>query len=112
MKQIIIILLLVLGLSLAFAHPAGVVKAVLDTETALLTVDFAHKVKDAADHYINSVEIKVNGKVAIVHSLSLQESVNGGSLVYKIPALKKGDKISVLTKCSKGGDKSANITVP
>lgn len=112
MKHTIILIILVLGLSLAFAHPAGNVKAALDQETALLTVDYAHKVKDAADHYIKHVEIKVNGRVTIVHSLSLQESLNGGSLLYRLPALNKGDKISVLTKCSKGGDKSANITVP
>lgn len=112
MKNTIILIVLMLGLGFVYAHPAGNVKAAFNGESAMLSVDFAHKVNNAADHFINHVEIKVNGKVAIVHSLSDQENLNGGSLLYKLPAIKKGDKISVLTKCNKGGDKSANITVP
>lgn len=112
MKQILMIIVMTVALGALMAHPAGNVKPTFDKGSSLLSVSFAHKVRDAADHFINHVEIKVNGKDAIVHKLSLQESLEGGTLIYKLPALKKGDKINVLTKCNKGGDKSSTITVP
>jgi hypothetical protein len=110
--QITILISLILLFSVAYAHPAGTVKAAFDAKTELLSVEYVHKVKDSADHYIKFVQIDVNGNVAIQHTLSLQESVSGGTLIYKLPALKKGDIISVLTKCNKGGDKSTSIKIP
>jgi len=112
MRHILALIILVMSIGSLMAHPAGNVKATFNKENSLLTVEYAHKVRDAADHYIHYVEIKINAKEAILHKLSLQESLEGGTLIYKLPALKKGDKISVLTKCNKGGDKSSNITVP
>ena len=111
MNRLIIILIFVLGISLAFAHPAGDVTGKYDAKTQLLEVSYAHQVKDATDHYISSVTVLVNGKNVITHNLSLQESAEGGTLIYKLPALKVGDKISVNTECSKGGKKSTNLSI-
>jgi hypothetical protein len=104
----IVLVLLILGLQ---AHPAGNVKAEYDAETQLLSVNFAHKVRDAADHFIVNIVVQVNGKKAIEQVLSRQENPDGGSLVYKLVGIKKGDKISVVTDCNKGGKRTANITL-
>jgi len=111
MSKYITTLILALGLSMAFAHPAGNLKANYNSKTQILEVSYAHKVKDALDHYIAKMEISVNGKQVITHTLSLQESLEGGTLLYKLPALKATDKITVSSECNKGGKKSTSISL-
>ncbi|MDZ4122516.1 MAG: hypothetical protein U1C33_08845 [Candidatus Cloacimonadaceae bacterium] len=113
MKQVFMIALLlgILGISL-YAHPANKVTASYDAKTALLTVEFEHKVSNATDHFVYNITIQLNGKKTIEQVLTLQESTDGGSFVYKIPGLKKGDKINVVSDCNKGGKKSTTITIP
>ena len=110
-KQLLIVMLLVLLALGLQAHPAGNVKAEYNATTQLLSVSFAHKVRDAADHYIVNVTVQVNGKKAIEQVLSRQENPDGGTLVYKMVGLNKGDKLSVATDCNKGGKRTANITI-
>ncbi len=113
MKRIIILILLsalfTLGL---FAHPANKVTASFNAETSILTVEYEHKVNNANDHFINNITVSLNGRKAIEQLLSLQESAAGGTFIYKMPGLKKGDKIAVQTECNKGGKKSSTITIP
>lgn len=111
MNKALILIALLMVASLAFAHPAGKVTASLNQETSVLTVNFEHKVSNNADHFINAVIIQINGKDSIRHTLTLQESKDGGNLLYRLPSLKKGDKITVTTDCNKGGKKTANVTV-
>lgn len=113
MKKVLIIAILsiiaMVGLN---AHPANTVKAEYDAKTALLTVDFAHKVTNASDHYIFNLIVELNGKKMIEQNLSRQENLEGGSLVYKMLNLSKGDKVKVTADCNKGGKKSTTITIP
>jgi hypothetical protein len=113
MKHILLIaLFLTLALSQAFAHAASSVSASYDAKTSLLTVNFSHKVSNAADHFINSITVQTNGKEAVKQTLTRQESAEGGSLSYKLIGLAKGDKITVTSVCNKTGNKSATITIP
>ncbi|MCB5266923.1 MAG: thiosulfate oxidation carrier complex protein SoxZ [Candidatus Cloacimonetes bacterium] len=111
MKRMIVLSIMLLSLAIIYAHPAGNLAIKYDMKSQMLELNYAHKVKDAADHYINSVNVLVNGKTVLTHTLSLQESTEGGILSYKLPALKAGDKISISTQCNKGGKKSANLTL-
>ncbi len=113
MKQLIlIVLLLAAAYSLAFAHAPGRVSAAWDDETRLLTVTFNHKVSNISDHYVYDLIVQHNGKQVIKHTLNRQESAEGGSFVYKLIGINKGDKITVTADCNKGGKKSATITIP
>ncbi len=111
-KHLILFVLLIATVISIYAHPAGNVTAEYDAKTQLLTVNFVHKVRDAVDHYIANTTVQVNGKKAIEQILPKQESTDGGSLVYKLADLKKGDKVSVITDCNKGGKKTVTITIP
>lgn len=111
-KMIFIAMLMMLATIALMAHPAGKVNVSWDAKTQSLGVDFEHKVRDAADHFVYNITIQVNGKKALEQILPLQESGDGGSFVYKMPGLKKGDKVNVVTDCNKGGKKSATITIP
>lgn len=112
MKKMTIIVLLLLATLALVAHPAGKVNAAYDAKTQLLTVDFAHKVSNAADHFVFNIIVQINGKKAIEQNIGKQEAIEGGSFVYKLIDLKKGDKVTVTADCNKGGKKSASITIP
>jgi hypothetical protein len=109
-KIVILALLLCLGLVLG-AHPASQVDLAFDKETSLLTVDFAHKVSDSADHFIYEVTIYLNKDEIITQKIEKQETTDGGNLVFKIIDAKPGDKISVKTNCNKSGKKSGELEI-
>lgn len=113
MKKVLIIAILsIIAVISLNAHPANTVKAQYDAKTALLTVDFAHKVNSVSEHYIFNLIVELNGKKMVEQNLSRQENLEGGSLVYKMLNLSKGDKVKVTADCNKGGKKSTTITIP
>lgn len=61
MKTYLLIIVLLLAGTLAFAHPAGAIKARYEAETKTLSFSFDHQVKDQFNHYINTVLVKLNG---------------------------------------------------
>jgi len=109
-KHIIIALLALLALGL-WAHPASNIGLNYDAKTQYLTVSFDHQVKNPADHYINSLVIKLDGKDAIVHNLSAQETAQGGTLVYKLIGVKVGTQIEAISTCNKTGRKSTRLVI-
>lgn len=112
MKKIFFAFVLsLIAFSILNAHPASDVKAVFETETSLLRIDYTHKVSDGSSHFIFDVEVSLNGKKAVKQELWKQETNNGGSLIYKIIDAKPGDKITVFTECNKGGKKSQTVEV-
>jgi len=112
MKKIILLSLLTLISALALAHPAGAQNLRWDAKTNYLYVSYDHSVKNPADHFIQSVVIQVNGKTIITQLLTLQDTNQGGALVFKLPGMKKNDKIVMVSDCNKGGKKTSSIKVP
>ena len=111
-KTLFVIVFAALIVAGLWAHPANKVTATFNAETSILTVNFEHKVNNTADHFVYSILIQLNGKKAVEQIISVQETAEGGTFVYKMPGLKKGDKINVVTDCNKGGKRSATITIP
>lgn len=111
MKKIVLVLALVLSLSGLFAHPASDVKAKFNISGKNLAVIYQHAVKDNAQHFISEVVIELNGKTVITQNPAIQDDNNGGDLSFKIPEAKPGDKITIKTKCNKGGSKDYEMTV-
>jgi hypothetical protein len=110
-KQIIfVLLLLAMALGLV-AHPASNVLVTYSNENHVLSLTISHQVRDAADHFISKVTVKVGNAEILTHKLTMQESLTGGVLLYKLPGLASGSRITVITDCNKGGRKTAQITV-
>lgn len=97
--------------SVLMAHPASDIIFTPDTKTGEVRLDIMHQVKDAADHYIYEIELKVNGKKAIRQDARTQTSDKSQSVVYVIPGLKAGDKVEVYADCNKTGDLKKEFTV-
>ena len=115
MKRIPILGLILLSLLLSVkisAHPASEVTLSYNAETMILKVGFSHKVRIADDHFIYKITVRLNGKDMISQEVGRQSSPEGGELIYKIIDAAPGDRIKVVTRCNKGGNKSAEIVIP
>jgi len=94
----------VLLAGIASAHPPSDIVLASDVKTGEIKIFMPHKVKDAAQHFIYAIEVKVNGKKALRQDASTQTSADSQDLVYVFPGLKEGDKIEVYAECNKTGD--------
>ncbi|HRU39015.1 MAG TPA: hypothetical protein P5511_03990 [Candidatus Goldiibacteriota bacterium] len=105
MKRTIIFLAVSLAFAgFAAAHPPSDIAVSSDVKSGEVKLSVAHKVKDAAQHYIYEIVVKVNGKQAVRQDAVTQTSADSQEVVYVIPGLKEGDKIEVYAECNKMGD--------
>lgn len=111
MKKIVIILAIMLVSMGLLAHSASTVKLRYDVKHKLLYVNFEHGVKNVAEHYISSIDVKVNNQPVISQKVLVQDKLTGGAAVFKIAGLVTGDKIMVSTECNKGGKQSGSVVV-
>jgi len=111
MKKYCFILIALIIVAVLSAHPASKVSISYDAKTSQVSVDFDHSVKSAADHYIQTLTLKINNNTVISQVYSLQEKAAGGTAIYRIPGLKKGDVVEVISDCNKGGKKSGKLTL-
>ena len=106
-KSVLALIVLFLAVIVALpAHPAASVTASFDKEKSLLSVNFRHQVKDNKDHFITDIVIERNKKEVLWQKLSYQDTLEGGTLVYKINDLKPKDKLNITTTCNKIGKKN------
>ncbi len=109
-KTLFLIAMLALAIGL-FAHPADEIRASYKASNQTLEISFDHKVKDANAHFIDSVEIRLNGDMIITQLTHAQIDNSGGSFLYKIPNLQKNDKLEIILICNKGGKKSTTMVL-
>ncbi|MCX7820573.1 MAG: hypothetical protein N2258_02740 [Brevinematales bacterium] len=101
MKYFISILLIIS--SIAFAHPPSRIKADFNLSEKTIAIEIEHGVR-SKDHYINAIEILLNGKSIIKQSSSEQFNEDIQKYLYLLPELKENDKITIIAKCNKFGD--------
>lgn len=112
MKKIVPILcgLLVISAT-AFAHPPSDIKIQFDPATKTLTAVIKHRVSNPSTHYINKVDIGLNGKEIKMFSFKKQETVIGQTLSFTVPQAKSGDTLSVEGYCNLSGRLEKEIKV-
>lgn len=109
--KITLVLIIVFGSIGIFAHPAENVTLKYDKETCMLSIRIVHNSKDYNKHFIEKVWVSVNKKNIVKQDFSSQDDLEGLQLQYKIFNLKKGDRISVDTKCNIFGKQFASIEI-
>ena len=110
MKKIIVSALAVCIPLAAFAHPPKSVTATYDRATKSVTIIAEHQVKDVAAHYIDEIEIEVNGKNVAKAEYKVQSSLESHQAVIVIGDVAPGSKIEVDASCNKFGSKSVKFT--
>jgi len=110
MKKIAIFLISCLFIcSTAYAHPPSDIKLTYVPKTKILTAIIMHNVKDLKKHFINKVDVSINGKEVIGHAISQQDNLMTQTVSYLIPDASPGDALSVEAYCNLSGKLSAEI---
>ena len=99
------------GASVVNAHPASQIEASFDPAKRVLAASITHQVGDPVKHYIDKVDITLNGRAIIGQSISRQDNNVGQAVSYLIPDVKDGDVLAVDTNCNKGGKLKKEIVV-
>jgi len=113
MKKIAVFLSLAIlfFLSPVYAHPPSDIKITFDAGTKVLQAVIMHNVSNPQNHYIKKVDVALNGKEVIEHSISRQDNNDSQTVSYLIPDVKDGDVLSVEGYCSISGKLAKEITV-
>ena len=71
-----------------------------------------HEVKDASEHIINKVVVKLNGKEILKQEFLTQENTEKQTVIYQIHDAKSGDKLEVTAHCNVFGKKKETVQIP
>jgi hypothetical protein len=107
---LIILAAVFLSFNTASAHEPSSVNLSYDLSSQTLSVTVGHYKYDVTIDYIDSVEVKINGKPNNIFNYTSQKDKNMASFSYKIEA-KAGDLIEVTATSKMGGSKTSSITV-
>ncbi len=97
------------GLTGASAHPASEVRLEFDPVSRILKITAAHETKKPAEHYIQAISVRLNGKEIIKQEFASQEDGAAQTVSYKIIDLKPGDTVEATTVCNVFGKKKETI---
>ena len=95
----------------AYAHPPSGIIITFDPKTKILNAVIMHEVSNPAKHFISRVDIALNGREIIEHTLSRQDNNLSQSAAYLIPEAKTGDILSVEAYCNISGKLKKEIEV-
>ena len=99
------------AVSAAYAHPPSDIKITFDPATKVLTAVIVHNTSNPLKHYIKKVDVGINGKEIIEHSISREDNNESQTVSYLIPDVNDGDVVSVEGYCSISGKLTKEITV-
>jgi hypothetical protein len=105
------ICLIFLALGMAFAHAPSGLDLAYDTNEHLLVVTIIHSVAKVNNHYVNKIEVTLNGDKIITQKIDSQSSPESQDVQYIIIDAEIGDEIGVTAHCNIIGIKSATLTV-
>lgn len=95
----------------AFAHPPAAITIRFDSKTQTLTAVIIHPVSNPKSHFINKVDIGVNGQEVKSLSLEFQENRREQNIVAVLTEVKPGDSVSVEGYCNLSGKLEKEIKV-
>jgi desulfoferrodoxin (superoxide reductase-like protein) len=114
MKSALFVFCAVVILGVAFsvsAHPPSTTKVTFDLDSHMLTVMVEHGTRDAAKHYVDKIEVELNGDKVIEQKFNSQLDTKIQKAVYILADAKIGDEIKVAAHCNIAGKQKASIKV-
>ena len=111
-KVLFFTIALILSLTLSvYAHPPGDIEMSFNTENNMIEATIPHNSSDNSDHFINNVQVYLNGDLHIEQDFIMQTDKEVQYLHYMIPGAKAGDVIRLSAVCNKFGSREVEITV-
>lgn len=111
MKNFILSLLFLTCAFSAFSHPPKSITINTDLKTKSIKITVNHEVKNTEEHFISEIKVLLNGQEIEKITYTKQTSASDEILILKSDDLKEGDKIEVIAKCNKMGQKKSEIVV-
>jgi desulfoferrodoxin (superoxide reductase-like protein) len=112
MKKIILVLCFLFAAGMqVFAHSPSEIKIEFDPESKLLIATIYHLVGDSKTHYIERIDVRLNGKKVQTVVLKEQDSLLEQAIAVPVSDVKKGDSLSVEAYCSISGKLEKEIKV-
>jgi hypothetical protein len=99
----------VLAASGGFCHPPSEIKMVFDPATKMLSVTVMHDSKKPEEHFMESIQVRINGKEAVKQSFVRQTDGLKRAASYLLEDAKAGDQVSVTGTCNIFGKKTETI---
>ena len=104
------IIILLLSVNAASAHPPSKIELSYDDKEHMLTVDIAHVTSDVVKHHIRKITVYKNDE-ELESYYFVKQTPQG--LVDKIPLeAKSGDNIRVKVICKEAGFKEESLVIP
>lgn len=97
--------------SSAYAHPPREITVSFDAETSTVHAVIVHRVSNPASHYIEKVDIGINGEEIAELTFEEQETSREQTISYELPHVTSGDTISVEGYCNLSGKREEELTV-
>ncbi len=94
---------------MAYAHPPSDIRISFDPNTKILKAVIMHNTSNPLSHYIEKVDVGLNGKEIIEQLISREDNNESQSVSYLIPDAKDGDTVSVEGYCSISGKLTKEI---
>ncbi|MDD5081424.1 MAG: hypothetical protein PHC58_05495 [Candidatus Omnitrophica bacterium] len=96
---------------IVFAHPPSKIDITFDKKTSTLKAVIYHSTSNPARHYINKVDIGINGKEVMSDNITNDADKMKQIVTYKMSQIKTGDVVSVEGYCSISGNRTASINI-
>ena len=111
MRKVYLLLITLVFCSTIYAHPPSEIAATYNSNTEAVQAIITHPVNDPESHFIEKVEILLNGEKIIEDEFIRQENKDNQTIYYTINAdVRSGDKILVVAYCSISGKSEQEIT--
>lgn len=113
MKKLLLLILffVLIANSAAFSHNPWKIKAEYDAETDKVEATIVHPVKNPKVHYIERIDIWLNGQKVGVLEFEEQKDKRFRKIEYQVKEARRGDMISIEAFCSRKGSMMTNVTV-
>lgn len=105
---VVIAFCVIVSSATGWAHPPSGIT--VSNEGTTVTVTVNHTVSDPATHYIDEIDLTVNGGQAAAQKFTTQTGMAGQTAVYRVPSLRPGDTIEVRAACSRSGKLTKTVT--
>lgn len=110
-KQILTLFFLAFIPVFLMAHAPQKVVVTHKAETSTVKVVVTHSVNNVKTHFIESIVIKVDGKVVKTFTETEQENATSETVEVVLTGLKPGMKIEAEAKCNLMGSKKGKLTL-
>lgn len=109
--QVNLVFAVLLAAVTAMAHPPSEIRLSFDPKSRLLQATVIHDTKKPEEHFIKSIQIKINGKEAVKQTYLRQSDAQNRTASYLMEDAKAGDEIAVTGECNVFGKKTETLKI-